>query len=252
MPEYGIVIQARSRASRLPDKVLLPFHEGQSILEIISSNLKQNITRWPICIVTSTHPADDRIEETARKMGVYCYRGDEENVLSRFIEIGRLQDLKYVVRVCADNPFLNPSALIRLISSHAGLATKADYISYQVNHNLPSIRSHIGIYAELASYEALKLIPELTNERFYFEHVTNFLYENPGRFNIQFLKAPSYVYGRTDIRLTIDTKDDYELLQNVYEDTVQYSDDVELLVSYLNKRQDILKKMRILIAENKK
>lgn len=252
MPEYGIVIQARSRATRLPDKVLLPFYRDRTILEIITANLLDQVPDVPLYIATTTHEADDRIEDLATRLGVVCVRGDEQHVLSRFILAGTRFGLCNIVRVCADNPFLDAGAVQGLISAHTHMPHKPDYLSYEVAAGLPAIRSHIGIFAELAAAEALQRIPVLTDDVQYFEHVTNFLYTHPGLFDIRFLPAPDVVYGRTDVRLTIDTREDFELLQQVYSATAHREQSISSVINYLDGRTDILEKMRNLISANEK
>ena len=38
-----IILQARTGSTRLPNKMILDFYEGKTILEIITENLKKNL-----------------------------------------------------------------------------------------------------------------------------------------------------------------------------------------------------------------
>ena len=81
-PKIAIVIQARSNSKRLPSKVLLPFYNEESILEIILKRLKK--VNIPVVVATTTNELDNEIEKIVTKNNRICFRGDEENVISRF------------------------------------------------------------------------------------------------------------------------------------------------------------------------
>ena len=112
MKDLGIIIQARSNSSRLPNKVVLPFYKNKGILELIIEKLKN--TNYKIFIATTINKDDDVIEQIALKNNLQYFRGSEKNVLSRFIRIAQENNLKYVLRVCSDNPFIN----IRLFGNY--------------------------------------------------------------------------------------------------------------------------------------
>nr|MDE5744399.1 aminotransferase [Paramuribaculum sp.] len=78
------------------------------------------------------------------------------------------------------------------------------------------IKSHLGLYAELATTAALKKAAASTDEKIYREHVTIYLYTHPQDFCIEYLPLPDFLQTRTDIRLTLDTPSDFALLQELY------------------------------------
>ena len=43
------------------------------------------------------------------------YRGCENNVLSRFVNISKNENADIIVRICADNPFIDHNEIDRLI-----------------------------------------------------------------------------------------------------------------------------------------
>ncbi len=81
----GIIIQARTGSTRLHNKILLPFYGGQRIIDILIGNIKQACAGKTIVLATTDRPQDDILAEVAREAGICCYRGDEDNVLDRFI-----------------------------------------------------------------------------------------------------------------------------------------------------------------------
>jgi spore coat polysaccharide biosynthesis protein SpsF len=210
----GIIIQARMGSSRLPEKVLLPFYNQKSILQLLVERLLTYNKNLPIVIATSYQSEDDPIADLAFKLRVPIFRGEEYDVLKRFIECAGNFGFKQIIRVCADNPFLDLDLLDKLINISQG--ENLDYSSYQLCDNLPAIRSHWGIFAEYTTLEALNKVSIATPDAFYHEHVTNFIYSHPDLFNLKWLNAPQNVYDRLDIRLTIDTSEDFISMQRLY------------------------------------
>lgn len=81
----GIIIQARTGSTRLHNKILLPFYGEQRIIDILIANIKQACPDKCIVLATTNRPQDDVLAETARQAGILSFRGDEDNVLDRFI-----------------------------------------------------------------------------------------------------------------------------------------------------------------------
>lgn len=209
----GVVIQARMGSTRLPGKVLLPFYQDQSILSIIIDKFKN--FDFPIILATSKSPQDDVLVELARRSGVAAYQGDEENVLSRFTEIAARFDLDYIVRVCADNPFISISLFEELLAAADGLNWEFDYLSHRVQ-NKPVMLTHFGFFVEIVKASALARVAGFTNEKTYFEHVTNFVYTHPKLFVVKWLDVAVDFFVSDQLRLTIDTPGDFQLLADLY------------------------------------
>ena len=104
----GIIIQARTGSTRLHNKILLPFYGEQRIIDILIANIKQACPDKCIVLATTNRPQDDVLAETARQAGILSFRGDEDNVLDRFIRAAEVFGINRFIRVCSDNPFLRP------------------------------------------------------------------------------------------------------------------------------------------------
>lgn len=241
----GIVLQARSGSTRLPKKILKPFDKfGKSIIDILLENLKENLD-YPIVLATTTNPQDDLFEDVAKKHQVDLFRGSENNVLSRFIEASEKFEFDVVVRVCSDNPFLNIDLLHKLIDNYTSRDNKPDYLSYSVyNDTVPSIKSHIGLFSEIISLQALKKAIVNTSDAVYLEHVTNYIYGHNENFDVQFVSAPSIINNRTDIRLTIDDPDDFKQLSDFYNSNIEIAQNLKSLVLEIDKSDSLINKMK--------
>lgn len=226
------IIQARVDSTRLPGKILLPFYKGRSILELLIEKL-QRIESAKIVIATSVNPGNEAVEEFAKSKNILCYRGDENDVLMRFIECAEKYGASHIIRVCADNPFLELESICKLVEKAKEVS--CDYISFDI-FGKPSIQTHYGFWAEYVRLSALKKIKEMTDEPFFHEHVTNYIYMHPQFFTICWLPGPKELRGYERIRLTIDTKADFENGQKIYEDLVARTSypTIQDILSYLD------------------
>ncbi len=248
--KIGFIVQARTGSVRFSDKVIREFYEGESILDIIIKKLK-SFRDIPVIVATTAKSCDDIIVETAINHEVDYFRGSEENVLERFIEAAVKFNIDHIIRICSDNVFLDPGSIEEIILEYRN--NPVDYLSYILSDNRPSIKTHFGFWAEIASLKALLKIAAMTSENIYLEHVTNYIYEHPGEFEIKFIKAPEVVYHRYDIRLTIDTEEDFYLQQSVYKTLISKGKmSIGEIVSYLDNNKSILEKMIHQIHLNRK
>jgi len=246
----GFIIQARTGSSRLPNKVLRNFYNGKNILNIIIEKLINHFNKYLIILATTNNPQDDKLKKFTEKYNIKIFRGSEENVLKRFIDAAQNYNLKEIIRVCADNPFLEIFYLKKLIDSYT---KNYDYISYKIDQQ-PAICTHFGFFAEFVTLEALRKVTVNTNEKIYTEHVTKFIYTNPDLFNIKFLKGPEILKNRHDIRLTIDTIEDFKIAQIIFSELHKEKKEFSVsdIIKFLDKNPDLLIQMKANILSNRK
>jgi spore coat polysaccharide biosynthesis protein SpsF (cytidylyltransferase family) len=250
MSQLGIILQARTGSTRMPEKVILPFYQEKSILDILLEKTEK--LGVPMVLATTVNPSDDRICTLAAKHEVPAFRGSENDVLDRFIQAARQFGFTKIIRVCADNPFLDVAEMQTLISNFTD--SDADYLSFQLAGFKPSILTHFGFWTEAVRLEALEKAQQLTGEKLYHEHVTNYIYGNPALFNVQFIPADPLVFSRTDIRMTLDTPEDFEIQQKIFATISKENPNFGIpeIVSWLDQHPDILKLMKIEILKNQK
>lgn len=251
--DIGIIIQARSGSTRLPNKMFLPFYDNKGVLEIIINRIIKANFGIPIILATSNNPNDDIIEELGRKLAVKIFRGDELNVLNRFIHSAEKYNISKIIRICADNPFLDINDLRFQINSFKN--SNDDYWCYITDNFTPTIRTHYGFWGEGVSLKALYKIQKLTaGQTFYTEHVTNYIYNNQIHFNIHHQKIDSIISKSNDIRLTIDTETDFELAKEIYKSIINNNIDMasSKIVEHVYTNKDWTKIMKKEIKNNQK
>ena len=243
-----IIIQARTGSTRLANKMMLPFHNGKTILEILIDRLIKAYGSENIILATTDNKLDDALEEVARQQKISCFRGDEQNVLKRFVDCAQMHKAENIVRVCADNPFLDVQLASELIAFSG--KRKCDYVSYKVN-DVPAIKTHYGFFAEYVSLNTLKRVLLKTTDKLFLEHVTNYIYTHPEGFNIEWLEAPESIAANSDIRLTVDTLEDFEICKSIYselEPDFSYKD----ILKIVNLNPGLQSKMSTQIQKNGK
>lgn len=198
--KIAIVIQCRDRSTRYPAKSVRPFHKEKSILEILINRFKY--LDYPIIVATSR--LSPTTFEIAKRCNVEVRMGSENDVLSRFVDIVDEFELDGVIRVCADNPFIQLPLMYPIIA----WKRDHDYVAY-----FNAMGRHEGFWVEYVSAEALRIANKcMLHGR---EHVTQYIYWHPEMFSIKWLDVPSDL-DFFHLRLTVDTERDFAIARKVY------------------------------------
>ena len=233
------IVQARQTSNRLKGKVLLPLGEGgKTIVQHIYERLSKPSLIDKVVFAIPDTSENDELEVYLKKHNLEYYRGDEKNVLQRFIKGIELYHPESVIRATADNPLVDFEKVDDFIKTFE--AKNVSYAQY--------VKTPLGVALEIVKAEALVEAYQCATESFEREHVTPYIYMHPNRFNLY-----DYEYATEDlshIRLTVDTPEDYQLMQRVYDDLyhnepIRISDTLDFLSQHNNLMQinkDIVQK----------
>lgn len=199
-----VIIQARMGSSRLPGKIMLPLGDTL-VLEYVVERCRKIIDVDHVIVATSVLQQDDKIEEWCNEHGVACFRGSEDDVLSRYYECAKTYRPDYVIRVTSDCPFVDYHLASDVIKQM--LTEPADIVL--VNGNLPR-----GLVVEMISFPTLEKIHKIGLEPRHREHVTYYAYEYPGQFTATTYEVAESIQ-HPELRITLDTEEDYRLCQEV-------------------------------------
>ena len=246
----GIIIQARLGSTRLPGKILKPFHDDKCILDILIDKLHQ-ASDAKVIVATSTSKNNDALVEHLKQNEELYYRGSENDVLDRFIKAAKKFHVDGIIRICSDNPFIDPDGIKALIEK--ARHSEAQYIGFRIN-GLPSIKTHFGFWGEFVTLDALKKVADSTDDLPAHEHVTIHIYSHPEEYQCEWIDCPDFIQGRNDIRLTVDTLEDFENAQQVYADLTKANHNIGLeeVVSYIDQHEDMKASMKRIITQNTK
>ena len=105
----------------------------------------------------------------------------------------------------------------------------------------------------MATTAALRRVAILTQEKLYVEHVTIYLYTHPEDFNVRLLPLPDELEGRFDLRFTLDTMEDFVLLQRLYAEFQENTDhSIQALLNLVEAHPEYRVRMLENIAKNEK
>lgn len=250
---FVIAIQARTGATRLPGKMTRAFFEDCTILDLILKELQTQFPSENLVIATSTNPADDAIADVGIQHAIRCERGSENDVLNRVADAVRTDPVEWVVRVCADNPFLRAEFVGQLLGECDG--NHYDYASFMLPDATPVILSHLGLFSEVIRKETLLKIDEMATSERHREHLTSHILDHPEQYDRKLLPIPDYIQQLDFLRLTVDTAEDFETCRGLYAETVgAFGTDFSAaqLVSVIEKTPHVHQKMAAAIAANEK
>jgi len=198
----GIVLQARLDSSRLPGKALLPLGEKPVIFRVMEA-----LNQIPCDLRVLACPEDSlsSFAPLAQKAGFQILAGPKDDVLERYCIAIRRFSITRLIRATGDNPFVFTDAACAINAE--ALALNADYSGYS---GLP-----LGAGIESVNASSLLRAHGETSCAYDREHVCPHLYAHPESFKLHRPLAPLR-WQNPDIRLTVDTQDDYDRAEKLY------------------------------------
>lgn len=220
------IIQSRIGSQRLPGKMIKKIGH-YSLIEWVIRRLKKSRLVNKIILATSNKKQDIVFKNICKKLKIDFFAGKESDVLGRFVHSVKKLKKANIIRICADNPFIDPIQVDKLISFYS--RNRFDYVCNHQNR-LNSMYAD-GFGAEILSLNILRKINLLAISKTYREHVTLYIWKNKKKFRIHSLKASknlAYPYLKFDI----DTKDDLEEIRKLVR---------KYKITYNTKAQEIIK-----------
>ena len=225
--KIGIIIQARMASTRLPNKIMLNLAGKPMLWHVIDRCKKANVDE--VIVATSTNKENDIIENFCKKNNVLFFRGSEDDVLERYYQAAKKYELDIIIRVTSDCPLIDPEIINKSIEEF-----KKNHVDYLSNVHIRSYPR--GVDVEIFKFDALQKAHELEKEKNQREHVTVFIYSHPEMFKIGGLVAEG-ILKNPEIRLCIDTKDDFALLNRIYDEFYREGKIIDLkqIIKFMDK-----------------
>lgn len=177
MKKTTLIIQARTGSLRFKNKILKKLGKYYLIEWIIKRVKKSNVDK--IVLATTKNKSDQKLKLICKKEKIHFFAGSEQNVLKRFCDAGSKFNSDIIVRVCADNPFVDPQEINNLIEEF----NKNESGDYYFNHRNYKNNSYAdGFGAELFRLKLIKKISKLKISNNHKEHVTSYIWDNKSKF----------------------------------------------------------------------
>ena len=172
------IIQARLNSTRFPGKVLADLC-GVPVLKRVIDQVRKAESVDRIIVATPDASIAELCYELEWDCDAMCPPTSEEDVLGRLVYVGRAVKAELIVRVCGDNPLVDPDYIDNLV----GIDCRVDYCGYRYSDGAWAITKPSGYVAEVVRLDTLEKLDSMLSpadpQR---EHVTQGIYTRPEMF----------------------------------------------------------------------
>lgn len=226
-------IEVRMTSTRLPGKVLMPM-AGEPALQRLIERLRRSRHIDEVVVATTVNATDDPIVVLCEKLGCAYHRGSEEDVLGRVLGAALSHKADIIVEICGDCPLVDHRHVDTLLE----LMDRGGYdaVANNIDQSFP-----IGFDMRIFKTDLLAALDKESQDPYDREHVSPHFYTHPERYKVAGLSAEGRM-RRRDIRLTLDHKEDYELISKVFEKLLPLSEDfsAEDIVSLFEREPELI------------
>ena len=200
----AVIVACRLKSSRLKEKALKKIGSLTSVEKCLKSACTfENINH--VVLATSTLDSDASLSKFTYSDSVIFHTGHPEDVIDRYLGIIEKLDIDIVVRVTADNPFIDNEILQTLLESH--FEKGADYTT--------AAEAALGTNLEIINSNALRRVKDFFPEAEYSEYMTWYFINNPEHFQINRVNLPEHLIR--NYRLTLDYEEDLKMFNLIDE-----------------------------------
>lgn len=201
-----IIIQARMGSQRFPGKTMHVLQGKPSIAHLFDAVL-QVFSAGDVYVASSVNAENDVLSAFCGEYGVQMYRGDEENVASRFRHILQSTSSTAFIRLNADSPLLEHRTIQRVMETME--QRQVDIVSTAVQRTYPS-----GMNVEMLTSDVFLQEYEHFTTSGHFEHVTQYFYQNAERFSIRTVE--SGIEHPERYKFSFDTHEDKARIEHLF------------------------------------
>lgn len=201
------IIQARMGSSRLPNKVLMEI-DGKTSLKFMVDRVAKSKYIEKIIIATTTNERDKVIVDFCINNNILFYCGSESDVLDRYYQASKNNDVRTIVRLTSDCPLIDPAQIDQTIELYFDKG-----VNYAANAVPPEIKKYPdGSDVEVFSFKDLTRAWTETKNIKDREHVTFYFWKRNKNFTTAMLDN-KYDWGK--YRITVDYKEDIDLVRQI-------------------------------------
>ena len=225
------IVQARMGSTRLPGKILMEVN-GKSLLEYLIERLQSVKEIKQVIVATTEKPQDEEVGKLCKKLGVKCYRGEEDDVLGRIYQAALNSEANPILRITADCPLIDPKILSEQIEF---------FYKKKVDYCFLGLTFAEGICADLFSFESLQKAFNSAIQKDEREHVTPYFHKHKELF-----KIANYENETDDsrFRIVVDQEEDFEVVSMIIKNLYKKGNelfDIHQIKEYLIRHPDIYK-----------
>lgn len=226
-------IEGRMTSTRLPGKIMMPL-AGKPVMQHMIERHRRSTYTDEVVVATTTNAADDPVAEFCERIRCPCFRGSEDDVLARVVGAGREHDADILVQGMADSPLVD----WRLVDRCVELLVRdgLDCASNEFVETYP-----VGFDVRCYSFPVLAAAESRDTGSMYREHAGYSIRSHPDTYKLGNFEAEGDMRW-PELRLTLDTKEDYALISAVYDELYDKNSDfsAEDVVRFLKARPELV------------
>jgi spore coat polysaccharide biosynthesis protein SpsF (cytidylyltransferase family) len=206
------IVQARLGSSRLPKKVLMKLGDT-TVIELIVSRLRKALSVDQIVVAIPDNDENDSLANFLREKEIEFFRGDEHDVLSRFVNVFAGQKGLDILRVTADCPLVEPKLIDELFNIYKEM--NVDYAAIATGAGVmlsDKCKFPDGLDSEWVKSDALVDADKNAKSDLFREHATSFIWRENSGFS-KYLHYSDLDYSH--LSLTLDTPEDLEFFKEL-------------------------------------
>lgn len=202
--KVACIIAARLKSSRLKDKAKLKIGKLSSVELCIKNSLSFKNVDLTV-LATSTNKQDSELANYKYSDDVYFHTGDAEDVIQRYLDVIRKENIDVFIRVTGDMPYVSEEIASFLLKEH--FKSGADYTIAKA--------AAVGTNLEIINSSALEKVKTHFTSANYSEYMSWYFQNNPEHFKLNFVDLPNKWVR--DYRLTIDYQEDLDMFNKIEE-----------------------------------
>ena len=219
MPRVVLIIQARMCSTRLPGKSMM-FLAGAPLVGRILERVKRCQTFDEIVLALPDTEQNIPLKLLGEEYGVTVFSGSEDNLIERFYQAALLSQADFIARLPADNATPEPAEIDRIVRHHLSLGHRgfSTNLTEVFKSGYPD-----GIGAEIFDFSLLEEARMKNPTKMQREHIhLNFFDYSTQKIvdekwcPVSTINCP-VEFRRPDLVLDVNTKEQYELMNALYE-----------------------------------
>lgn len=203
--KINVFLQARMSSTRLPGKVLMELC-GKPMIGHQIERIRLSKCIDKIVILTSTDSSDDELAKYCESINCKVFRGNLNNVLSRFIGALKKYPCDHVVRLTGDCPLIDWNVVDLVVGEH--INNGCDYTSNTLTPTFPD-----GLDVEVFTKDCLNRMFNKATTQLEKEHVTYYCYTHKEEFSLHNVVNDK---DQSAFRWTVDSIEDFNFVEQIY------------------------------------
>lgn len=211
-----------------------------SLLEWVARRVSESQLLGKVVVVAG-EGTQSELARQCTPTNITLFVSRESDPQARLISAARRFSADSLVRVCVNNPFVDPVLIDRLVAA-ARQAGGCDYVGY-CGTDGRQWASGRGMLAEWCSLAALERAMKMKTEPL--ASLSGAIAKQPKMFKAVRLPAPKPL-AEADVRLTIDVEEDWDHAQQIYEALGPESLDWQDVTDLLDRQPAMRERMAVL------